>query len=197
MIDPTLFAGLLGAGGSIVGTIAGAILGYKLNNRKADVDVFIDNRVWVYYRKSDFCIYVPITITNEGSKPSTITTFEIELCSPTKQRWKLSWADFAKNNTNKPWGKIQSSNPILMHSNSGIQHHLRFMRKNVTSEGFSDVVLPSGEYEIKLSAFDRSNLKFTEKLYTFNIKTEAGEKINERRKDFDDFGTWQFDLHNC
>ncbi|MEW6983031.1 hypothetical protein AAD001_10325 [Colwelliaceae bacterium 6471] len=85
-MDPTLYASLLGAGGSIVGALAGTALGYKLSNSKAEVDVYIDNKVWAYYMPSNFAMYIPITVINEGSHSGTITDFKLTLTSPTKQK---------------------------------------------------------------------------------------------------------------
>ena len=48
-MDATLTAGIVGAVGSVAGAVIGTIVGYRLNNSHADVDVYIDNRVWLYY----------------------------------------------------------------------------------------------------------------------------------------------------
>ena len=92
MIDSTILAGLLGVGGSVAGTI----LGYKLNNTKADINVYIDNRIVLFYMENNFAMYVPITITNEGSKSATISDFKIKLwCFDTQV---YNYAEFDNNN---------------------------------------------------------------------------------------------------
>lgn len=45
MIDSTILAGLLG----VIGSIAGTVVGFKLNNSKANIRVYIDNRIVMYY----------------------------------------------------------------------------------------------------------------------------------------------------
>lgn len=169
-MDPTLLAGLIGAGGSIVGALGGTALGFKLSNSKADVEVYVDNRIWVYYLPSNFCMYIPITVINEGANSSTITRFEVSLISPTKQRWALHWQDFAEENSHKGegWSQGRSASPILIHGKSGTQHYLRFAAIGQTSDGLSDVVLTTGEYEFEFSSFDRSNMSFDTKKYKFN-----------------------------
>ena len=114
-MDPVLVSGLVGALGSVVGAIAGTLVGYRLNNSKADVDFYIDNRVWMYYDDyNHFSIYVPITLINEGSQSFTITNFNLLLTSPNNQKWQLRWQDFAQENSHKGegWSVERVSSPI-------------------------------------------------------------------------------------
>ncbi|MEZ0147850.1 MAG: hypothetical protein AB9Q22_10735 [Candidatus Reddybacter sp.] len=193
-MDPILTTGIVGAVGSVTGTILGTIVGYKLNNSKADVDVYLDNRVWLYYYESCFSTYVPITIVNEGAKSFTITSFEIELISPTNQKWKLIWEDFAEENSHKgeAWGRGKTAAPILVHGRSGIQHHLRFTNVDNTSDEFSEVKLPTGEYQLKINAFDRNTKCFKSKIGYFNISTEPEEALAKCRTEKQDLRTWNF-----
>ena len=195
-MDPTLLAGLLGAGGSIVGALAGTALGFKLSNSKAEIDVYVDNRIWVYYLPSNFCMYIPITVINEGSHSATITKFEVSLISPTKQKWMLYWEDFAEENSHKGegWSRGRAASPILIHGKSGTQHYLRFASIGQTSDNLSDVILAAGEYEFEFSAFDRDSKIFDTKKYQFNIETEPQQVLEERRKNKDDLGTWWFPI---
>jgi len=197
-MDPTLLAGLLGAAGSIVGALGGTALGYRLGNSKAKVDVYIDNRIWVYYVESSFSMYIPITVINEGAHSSTITKFEGSLISPTKQKWMLYWVDFAEENSHKGegWARGRLASPILVHGKSGTQHYLRFASLGKTSDHFSDVVLHTGEYELAFSAFDRNGKIFNVKRYKFNIETEPQQVLERRRKDKSDLGTWWFPIRN-
>jgi hypothetical protein len=192
MIDSTILAGLLGVGGSIAGTI----LGYKLNNSKADVNVYIDNRVVVYYLKKEFCMYLPLTITNEGSKSSTISDFRVTLVSPTNQEWTLYWLCFAEDNTFKgeSWSDDKRASPILIHGNSGNQYHVKLIETTATSQGLSSVLLPAGEYKIKLEYFDRNRKPVSNQEYKFKIDTEFQQILAERREDFDNLGTVIFNL---
>ncbi len=193
-MDANLIAGLVGAGGSILGALGGTVLGYKLSNSKAEVDLYIDNRVWAYYMPSNFAMYVPITVINEGAHSSTITNFDLTLISPTKQKWQLFWQSFAEENSHlgKGWETGRAASPILVHGKSGTQHYLLFASLGQTSEGFSDVVLQTGEYTIELNGYDRSNKKFISKSVLFNIETEPQKVLAKRREDAEDLGTWWF-----
>lgn len=195
-MDPTLTAGIIGAVGSVFGAAIGTILGYKLNNSKADVEIYLDNRVWLYYYESFFSMYVPVTIVNEGSKSFTVTTFEIELISPSKQKWTLLWEDFAEDNTHKGggWAMGKAASPILVHGRSGTQHYLRLTNIDKTSDELSDVKLSSGQYQIEMKAFDRNNKCFKSKKGFFNIGTEPEEVLSKRRVDKQDLGTWWFSI---
>lgn len=192
MIDSTILAGLLGVGGSIAGTI----LGYKLNNTKADINVYIDNRVVLYYMEKNFAMYIPITITNEGRKSATISDFKIKLKSPTSQEWELFWYSFAEDNGHKgdPWSDGKRASPILIHGNSGTQHHIKFIELGLTSQGFSNVTLPSGEYTLELEYFDRDKKPVSKQEYLLNIGTEAYESLAELRLDKKNLQTWIFGL---
>jgi len=192
MIDSTILAGLLGVGGSIAGTI----LGYRLNNSKADVNVYIDNRVVVYYLRNNFCMYLPLTVTNEGSKSATISDFRVTLISPTNQEWTLYWSCFAEDNTHKgdSWSDNERASPILIHGNSGNQYHIKLVENTTTSQGLSSVLLPAGEYKIKLEYFDRNRKPVSNQMYKLKINTEFQELLEERRKDFDELGTVIFPL---
>ena len=192
MIDSTLLAGLLGVGGSIAGTV----LGYKLNNSKADINVYIDNRVVMYYMEKNFAMYLPLTITNEGSKSATISDFKVYLKSPTNQDWELLWFCFAEDNTheNKPWSEGKRASPVLIHGNSGSQHYIKMIELGTTSNGISNVVLPSGEYSLVFEYFDRDKKPVSKQMYTFNIGTEASEALAKLRLDKEGLTTWYFGL---
>jgi hypothetical protein len=192
MIDATILAGLLGVGGSIAGTI----LGYKLNNNKADIKVYIDGRISIYYLKEEFGMYLPITITNEGSKSSTISDFKVKLTSPTNQIWDLNWYYFADDNTLKDgvWEDTRRSNPILVHGNSGIQYYLKLMHIGFTEDGFSNVSLPSGQYSLELETYDRDRKPSNNQSYKFDIATGTHESLAKKRLDKEDSGTHVFDL---
>ena len=192
MIDSTILAGLLGVGGSIAGTI----LGYKLNNSKADINVYIDNRVILYYMEKNFAMYVPITITNEGSKSAIISDFKITLKSPTNQSWDLFWYSFADDNVHKgePWSDGKRASPVLVHGNSGTQHHIKFIELGLTSEGISNVILPSGEYSLELKYFNRDKKPMSKQQYSFNIGTEAHEALVKLRLETENLQTWGFAL---
>jgi len=193
MIDSTILAGLLGVGGSIAGTI----LGYRLNNSKADINVYIDNRVILYYMEKNFAMYVPITITNEGSKSATISDFKIKLKSPTNQSWDLFWYSFADDNVHKDesWSDGKLASPVLIHGNSGTQHHIKLIELGLTSEGISNVILPSGEYSLELEYFDRDKKPVSKQQYSFNIGTEAHESLVKLRLDKENLQTWAFVLN--
>ena len=197
-LDPTLFASILGAGGSIAGALAGTALGYKLSNSKAEVDVYIDNRVWAYYMPSNFAMYIPITVINEGSHSGTITDFKLILTSPTKQKWELFWQDFAEENSHKGegWGPGRAASPILVHGKSGTQHYLRFASLGKTSDELSDVALQTGEYNLEIKAFDRNSKDFISKSYLFNVETEPQETLAARRQNKEDLGTWWFPIRS-
>ncbi|WP_153914168.1 hypothetical protein [Shewanella sp. TC10] len=192
MIDSTILAGLLGVGGSIAGTI----LGYKLNNTKADINVFIDNRVVLYYMENNFAMYVPITITNEGNKSATISDFKIKLKSPTNQTWDLFWYSFAEDNghKNEPWCDGKRASPVLIHGNSGTQHHIKLIELGLTSEGLSNVILPAGGYTLELEYFNRDKKPMSKQEYSLNIGTEAHESLAKIRQDKEDLRTWIFGL---
>lgn len=192
MLDSTLLAGLLGAGG----TIAGTLIGYKLNNTKADINVYIDNRVIMYYMDKNYAIYLPLTITNEGSRSSTISDFRIYLKSPTGQEWELYWFSFAEDNShkNEPWKDGRRANPILIHGNSGSQHYIKLVEPNSTSDGYSNVILPAGEYALQLEYYDRDKKPVSKQKYKFYMGTEASEKLAELRKDKEGLQTWYFAL---
>lgn len=193
-MDPTLTAGIVGAVGSVAGAVIGTIVGYRLNNSKADVDFYLDNRVWLYYYESCFSMYVPVTIVNEGAKSFTITNFEVELTSPSNQKWKLLWEDFAEENSHKGegWGRGKVAAPILVHGRSGTQHHLRLTNFDKTSSDFSEVKLPTGQYQIKMSAYDRNAKCFKLRTGYFNIGTEPEDVLSKRRVDKQDLGTLLF-----
>lgn len=195
-MDPSLTAGIVGAVGSVAGAVIGTIVGYRLNNSKAEVDVYLDNRVWLYYYEHCFSMYVPITVVNEGAKSFTITNFEIELVSPANQKWKLEWQDFAEENSHKGegWGLGKVASPILVHGRSGTQHYLRLTNFDKTSDEFSEVKLSTGQYEVKIRAFDRGAKCFKEKIAYFNIGTEPEEILSRRRIDKPDLGTWWFSV---
>ena len=195
MIDSTILAGLLGVGGSIAGTI----LGYKLNNSKADLNVYIDNQVILYYMEKNFAMYIPITITNEGSKSSTISDFRINLKSPTNQTWELFWYCFADNNVheNESWNDGKRASPVLVHGNSGTQHYIKLIEPGLTSEGISNVVLPSGEYSLELEYFDRDKKPMSSQKYSFTVGTEAHEALAKLRLDKKDLQTWAFALNRA
>jgi hypothetical protein len=197
-VDPTLYASLLGAGGSIVGALAGTALGYKLSNSKAEVDVYIDNKVWAYYMPSNFAMYIPITVINEGSHSGTITDFKLTLTSPTKQKWELFWQDFAEDNSHKgeAWGAGRVASPILVHGKSGTQHYLRFASLGKTSDSISDVALQTGEYKLAIEAFDRNGKIFVTKSYLFNVETEAQETLAVSRSEKENLKTWWFPIRN-
>ena len=191
-MDPTLTAGLVGAVGSIAGALLGTALGYKLSNSKADVEIYIDNRVWFYYHEHCFSMYIPISIINEGAKAFTITNFVLTLISPSNQKWQLHWQDFAEENSHKGegWSMSKTASPILAHGKSGVQHYIRLTSFGKTSEDLSDVILSTGQYQMLFEAFDRSNHAFISKKYYFNIETEPFEVLSKRRKDKSDLGTW-------
>ncbi|MBE8233024.1 MAG: hypothetical protein ACI9LM_005028 [Alteromonadaceae bacterium] len=195
MIDSTILAGLLGVGGSIAGTI----LGYKLNNTKADINVYIDNRVILYYMENNFAMYVPITITNEGSKSATISDFKIKLKSPTNQSWDLFWYSFADDNVHKDesWSDGKRASPVLIHGNSGTQHHIKLIEPGLTSEGISNVILPSGEYSLELEYFDRDKKPVSKQQYSFNVGTEAHEALAKLRLEKENLQTWAFALNRA
>ena len=195
MIDSTILAGLLGVGGSIAGTI----LGYKLNNTKADINVYIDNRVILYYMENNFAMYVPITITNEGSKSATISDFKIKLKSPTNQSWDLFWYSFADDNVHKDesWSDGKRASPVLIHGNSGTQHHIKLIEPGLTSEGISNVILPSGEYSLELEYFDRDKKPVSKQQYSFNVGTEAHEALAKLRLEKGNLQTWAFALNRA
>jgi hypothetical protein len=197
-VDPTLYASLLGAGGSIVGALAGTALGYKLSNSKAEVDVYIDNKVWAYYMPSNFAMYIPITVINEGSHSGTITDFKLTLTSPTKQKWELFWQDFAEDNSHKgeAWGAGRVASPILVHGKSGTQHYLRFASLGKTSDSISDVALQTGEYKLAIEAFDRNGKIFVTKSYLFNVETEAQGTLAVSRSEKENLKTWWFPIRN-
>lgn len=192
MIDSTILAGLLGVGGSIAGTI----LGYKLNNTKADINVYIDNRVVLYYMEQNFAMYVPVTITNEGSKSATISDFKIKLTSPNNQVWDLFWYSFAEDNghKNEPWSDGKRASPVLIHGNSGTQHHIKVIELGLTSEGLSNVTLPSGAYSLELEYFDRDKKPVSKQKYSLDIGTEAHESLAKLRLDKEGLQTWVFPL---
>jgi len=148
--------------------------------------------------ESNFAMYIPITVINEGSFSSTISNFEVILTSPTKQKWKLFWQNFAEENSHKGegWSMGRVASPILIHGKSGTQYYLLFASLGQTSEGISDVVLATGEYQLELSAFDRNNKEFISRQCIFNVETEPQQKLADRRKDKDDLGTWWFPIRN-
>ncbi|WP_152028172.1 hypothetical protein [Stutzerimonas stutzeri] len=191
-MDPTLAAGIVGATGSIAGALLGTILGYKMSNSKADVEVYVDNRVWLYYYEHCFSMFIPISVINEGSKSFTITNFDLTLISPTNQNWKLYWQDFAEENSHKGegWSISKTASPFLVHGKSGAQHYIRLTSFTKTSENFSDVILSTGQHQIILNVFDRSNKNFLSKKYYFNVETEPFEVLARRRKDIADLDTW-------
>lgn len=191
-MDPTLTAGLIGAVGSITGAVIGTLVGYRLNNSKADVDFYIDNRVWMYYHDHCFSMYVPITVVNEGAKSFTITNFELTLTSPTNQQWKLHWQAFARENSHKGegWSMEGVASPILVHGRSGTQHYLWLANSDKTSEDLSDVKLQTGKYQLTLSAFNRNTECFKSKTQYLNIGTEPQEQLSKRRSDKKDLSTW-------
>ncbi|MDP1664634.1 MAG: hypothetical protein Q8L79_05850 [Methylobacter sp.] len=198
MSDPTLIAGIIGATGSIIGTIGGVILGARLNNKKAKIGVYIDNKINVYYLRKNFCMYLPLTVTNEGNQSATITTFEGKLISPTGQSWLLYWTNFAEDNSHngEGWTDGKAATPILVHGNSGLQHYIKLVGIGETSDGFSDVALSTGKYELLLKAYDRNKKVFNEQRYNFQIETEPMEVLAKRRKDHEDFGSWWFLLYS-
>lgn len=170
----------------------GTVVGYRLNNFKADVDFYIDNRVWMYYFDHCFGMDIPITVVNEGSRSFTITSFEVTTKSPTNQLWKLHWQDFAQENSHKreDWSVEGVASPILVHGRSGTQHYIRLVNFDKTSEELSDIKLQTGQYELTLSAFDRNLKCFKSKKQYINIGTEPQEQLSERRKDKSNLGTW-------
>lgn len=191
-MDPTLIAGVVGAVGSITGAMLGTALGYKLSNSKADVEIYIDNRVWFYYHEHCLSMYIPISVINEGAKAFTITNFVLTLISPSNQKWQLYWQDFAEENSHKGegWSMSKTASPILVHGKSGIQHYIRLTSFGKTSEDLSDVILSTGQYQMLFEAFDRSNHVFISKKYYFNIETEPFDVLSKRRKNKSDLGTW-------
>lgn len=199
-MDPTLVAGIVAATGSIAGALLGTALGYKLSNSKADIDVYIDNQVWLYYYDHCFSMLIPISVINEGSKSFTITNFKLTLISPTNQKWELYWQDFTKENSHKgegwSWSIIKNASPFLIHGKSGVQHNIRLTSFTKTSENLSDVILNTGQYQIILSVFDRSSKDFMSRKYYFTVETEPYEVLSKRRKNITDLATWGFSLRS-
>jgi len=194
-LDPSLIAAVVGAGGSIFGALAGAVIGYRLNNSKADLDVYIDNKIILYYMEKYFAVYLPISIVNEGSKSATISAFKLTLKSSTGQMWNLIWYCFAENDfhTNGQWREGKLATPILVHGNSGSQQYLKFIEYGLTSQEWSNVSLPAGRYFVELEILDRHSKLLKTTRSCFNIGTEVSEMLAKRRTDPEDFTTCQLD----
>ncbi len=195
LIDVTLVAAGVGAVGSIAGALGGAALGYKLSNSQADIDVFIDHKVWMYYPSVGFAMYVPVTIINEGFKSGTIKDFELTLTSPTNQSWKLTFCDFGidtSDTQSESWGKGKDARPILCHGKSGTQYELRFQNFSSMTNGVSDVEIVAGKYHITLDALNRKGKSFLRKTYTFNVGTEAKGALALCRSDSQKLTTYHF-----
>ncbi len=50
-MDPTVSGAIVGAVGSVSGAVIGTVLGYALANRSADLSVFANYRIDMYYLK--------------------------------------------------------------------------------------------------------------------------------------------------
>jgi len=186
MSDPTLVAGLVGAGGSIIGALGGTFLGYQLSNSKPDIDIYIDNKVLMYYPTGGFSIYVPLTIINEGGKTGTIKDFELKITSATKQVWSLTFEDFGIDNSDQEaigWGRGKDAHPIVVHGKSGTQHLLRFQNFSKLSTGKSEINLPAGEYELVINAINRQGEIGLSKKHIVKISGIDQEKLDMLRDD--------------
>lgn len=195
--DPTLIAGLVGAGGSILGALGGTLLGYKLSNSKPDIDIYIDNKIWVYYPSVGFSVYLPLTVVNEGGSSGTIKDFEVEFTSPTKQTWKLNFEDYAVDNTDQKgagWGKGKDAHPLLVHAKSGNQHLLRFQNFSKLDSGKSVVELSSGEYQLVLKAKNRKGKIALSKKYIIQVDSRDKEKLDVLRNEAENLKTYRLEV---
>ncbi|MCS6120525.1 hypothetical protein G3444_16670 [Shewanella baltica] len=197
MSDPTLIAGLVGAGGSIIGALGGTFLGYQLNNSKPDIDIYIDNKVFMYYPTVGFSVYVPLTIINEGGKTGTIKDFELKIISATKQVWSLAFQDFGIDNTDQVgtgWGKGKDAHPIVVHGKTGTQHLLRFQNFSKLNSGKSEINLPAGEYELVIDAINRKGKVGLSKKHIVKISGMDQEMLDMLRNDPKNFKTYEVNV---
>jgi len=106
-MDSTIIAGFLG----VIGTLLGTLVGYKLNNSNAKLKAYIDNRLVIYYLRNTFCVYIPVTVINEGAKSGTISEFKVKLYN-NNQNWELLWVCYSEDHTLKgKAGRIQGELP--------------------------------------------------------------------------------------
>jgi hypothetical protein len=186
-MNEILLGGSIGVIGSILGAIAGAIITYKLTNKSAKIKFFVaSNLVYFYYLKSQFCIYLPVTITNEGNKGTTISDIKVYFKSHAGQTWELKWYWISKEvHDEERWLDIERAKPLYIYGNSGADYVFKFI-ENDPRVALSDVILLPGEYSILLKYRDESIDGYKEENFKIAVNSHLSELLNERRNDLED-----------
>jgi hypothetical protein len=182
-MDSTIIAGILGVAGALLGTL----LGYKLNNSNAKLKAYIDNRLVIYYLRNTFCVYIPVTVINEGSKSGTISDFKVKLHS-NNQNWELLWGCYSEDHTLKgeSWEDTRRASPLLVHGNSGLQCPLKFFEiLHDSSQTLSDVLIAAGKSSLSFEYYDRDSKRIETQTYSFELPTSFCELLHKRREDFE------------
>ncbi|MEW9798209.1 hypothetical protein [Alteromonas sp. CYL-A6] len=182
-MDTTIIAGILG----VIGTLLGTLLGYILSNSNAKLKAYIDNRLVIYYLRNSFCVYVPVTVINEGSKSGTLSDFKLKLHS-NNQIWELKWLCYSEDHTlkGKSWDDIRRASPMLVHGNSGIQCPIKFVEVPYdSSQELSNIIVSAGKSSISFEYYDRDSRKLDSQTYTFELPTHFCEELLKRREDYE------------
>lgn len=190
-MDSTLMAGVIGAAGSICGGVVGALLGYSLANRKANVSVFPNNRFFAFYRQGQFCMYLPITISNDGNRGAVVHDFSVSIAASSGLEFQLTWGYFSTEVPEEDycWKDGARAAPIYIHAASGVQYALKFFANGDSPDGVSRVVLPAGKHRLIVRHQLGGNSERKASTYSFLLDESGVALFEKRRLDQEDNST--------
>jgi hypothetical protein len=195
-MDPAILGAIIGAIGSVTGAVIGTIVGYTLANRKADISLFANYRVAMYYLKGIYCLYLPITVANEGNKGAAVYDLQVVLRSHNGQKWVLAWSCFSKEDpaSDYLWIDGDRASPIYVHGNSATQTTIKFISVDDKLEDQSNVVFTPGLFQIDVSYREKLGAMAKTQTYSFVVNEKVRMGLEERRLDPENNGTYIFGL---
>lgn len=195
-MDPTVSGAIIGAVGSVSGAVIGTILGYALANRSAYLSVFANYRVDMYYLKGLYCIYLPITVANEGNKGGIVYDLQVRIKAHNGQCWDFGWSCFSKEDPRADYQWIDGDRPapILIHGSSATQTTVKFIASGDSLDGVSNVVFTQGRYELRLAYRERQGARPKSQTYSFVVDERARSELEKRRLDSENNQTLIFGL---
>lgn len=195
-MDPALIGAIIGVVGSVMWAILGAIIGYKLAIRKADISLFAKSRIAMYYLKGVFCVYVPITLANEGNKGAAVCDLQATLKSHNGQKWFLGWPCFSNEGpaSDYTWIDGDRAEPIYIHENSTTQKTIKLIAVVDNVDDTSSVIFTPGVFSIEISYREKQGAKAKSQIYSFTVTEKDRSALEKRRLEPENMVTYIFTL---